>query len=393
MADQKKVSQLPPASALTGAEQILASQAGASVRVALSDVTAKALSSNVNVNALAGLAGVADRLPYFTGAGALSLANLTAFARTLLDDTNAAAAQATLGLVPTVSTMDSTLGRLLRVGDFGVGQLQLETAADANAVAATGLTRLTSSSLNAPSGVTVGVLLNAQQTASVGQQMVIAPSGVYIRSQTAAATYTAWAGPLQVSSASLSALAALTPAANQVVRYTSASAAVMQSFTTGAQALAALTYAADRIGYSTSASAAAVTALTAFGRSLIDDADAATARATLGVTPGAWTNVTLVSSWTVISGRRAAYRAFLDMVQVEIGIQSGTATDGTTLFTLPTGFRPAFAVAIVAASGASTAIGTAIPLPSVVISPDGTAKCYNCTNNPGINFSAILSTV
>jgi hypothetical protein len=47
-------------------------------------------------------------------------------------------------------------------------------------------------------------------------------------------------------------------------------------------AIDGLTPAADRIAYYTSGSAAALTPLTSFGRSLIDDADAATARATLG---------------------------------------------------------------------------------------------------------------
>ena len=48
-------------------------------------------------------------------------------------------------------------------------------------------------------------------------------------------------------------------------------------------AINGLTPAADRIAYYTSASAGAMTALTAFGRSLIDDADATAARTTLGL--------------------------------------------------------------------------------------------------------------
>lgn len=49
------------------------------------------------------------------------------------------------------------------------------------------------------------------------------------------------------------------------------------------QSFVALTFAADRIAYATSATAMAVTPLTSFGRSLIDDADAAAARTTLGL--------------------------------------------------------------------------------------------------------------
>lgn len=51
-----------------------------------------------NLTAMAGLAGAADKLPYFTGSGALSLAALTTAARTLLAATDQAGQQTAMGL-------------------------------------------------------------------------------------------------------------------------------------------------------------------------------------------------------------------------------------------------------------------------------------------------------
>ncbi|NRP74010.1 hypothetical protein ILFOPFJJ_04931 [Ensifer psoraleae] len=63
----------------------------------------------------------------------------------------------------------------------------------------------------------------------------------------------------------------------------------VQAFDAGLQSIAGLTTAADRMIYTTAADTYAVAPLTAFARTLLDDADAATARSTLGLAIG--TNV------------------------------------------------------------------------------------------------------
>jgi Protein of unknown function (DUF2793) len=61
---------------------------------------------HANLTAVAGLSLVADRLPYANGTGTLALATFTSAGRALIDDTDAAAQRATLGL-GTVATQNT----------------------------------------------------------------------------------------------------------------------------------------------------------------------------------------------------------------------------------------------------------------------------------------------
>jgi hypothetical protein len=102
-----------------------------------------------------------------------------------------------------------------------------------------------------------------------------------------------------------------------------------------------------------------------------------------GIIPTVWTVLTLSASWTHQAGQSVSYRKVGDMVQLRGRMDGGLSN--TTVFTLPTGYRPPFDVVLAIAGVASGAWGAA----SALLGATGALSIL--TVNTSVAFTAAYS--
>lgn len=220
---------------------------------------------DATLTALAALTTAADKMIYSTGSDAFAVTALTAFARTILDDADASTARTTLGAAPIVSP-GFTGTPTAPTATAGTNTTQLATTA----FVLTAIANLVDSS---PAALDT---LN-ELAAALGDDPNFAT------------TMATALGNKQPLDATLTAIAALTTAANQMI-------------------------------YSTGADTFALATLSAFARTLLDDADAATARTTLGAAPSASPTFTgIPAAPTPAAGTNTTQLATTAFVQAAVG--------------------------------------------------------------------------
>ena len=222
--------------------------------------------ADATLTALAGLTTAADKIPYFTGTDTASVATLTSFSRTLLDDVDAATARQTLG----AQASDATLTALAGVST-AADKIPYFTGTDTASVAT--LTSFSRTLLDDVDAAAARQTLGAQAsdatlTALAGVSTAADKIPYFTGTDTASvATLTSFARTLLAATDQLSARQVLSA----------------QTWDPTLTALAGVATGADKIPYFTGTDTASVTTLTALARNLIDSEDATDACYSLGV--------------------------------------------------------------------------------------------------------------
>jgi len=284
-------------------------ESGADARASLGLVIGTDVqAADAELSAIAGLTSAANKLPYFTGSGTADVADFTAAARDLLDDADASAMRTTLGLAIGSDVQAYNAG-LADIAGLAVTDGNIIVGDGANWVAESGGTARASLGLAIGSDVQAFSQVLADLAALSGNNKVFATngSGAEILLDFSTAVDLGGGSPSDTVIVSQAAVKAYIDAIDingdlgdlDDVTITDLASGELLAWNGSAWvnrtiaevdaelgALAGLTSAADALPYFTGSGTADVTTLSAFGRTLIDDADASAARTTLGVVIG-----------------------------------------------------------------------------------------------------------
>lgn len=260
--------------------------------------------SDAELTAIAGLTSAADRLPYFTGLGTASLATFTSFARTFIDDANASDALSTLGVSAFIKTLLDDADASTARGTLGLGTIAIQNS---NNVTITG------GSVTGITDITIADGGTGASTASAARDNLGVQIGVNV----------------QAYDAELAAIASTTSAANA-------------------------------LPYFTGSGTATTTTLSSFARTLIDDADAETARATLGIS-ATGTGTIYTPTVTGVSNVASVSVAVCHYIHVgDIVVVGGDVTIDPTSAAVETIIRISLPISVASLASVNGANGTCV---------------------------------
>ncbi|MBS0353031.1 MAG: hypothetical protein JSR83_03890 [Proteobacteria bacterium] len=250
---------------------------------ALLDAASDRLGSQTLIG-LAALVTAANQMIYSTGPGTFALNPLTAFIRGLLDDPDAATARGTLGLGSVATLASSTDGTMAANSDGNIPTEKAIRTYVSGVIAAQDVMvfkGVVSAAANpnypaADCGHTYRISAAGKIGGAAGLNVEVGDILLCLTDGTATGTQAAVGANWNIIQANLDG-ALLTTALGVTV----------QAYNANLAAIAALASAADKLPYATGANTWSLTALTAFARTLLAAADAATALTTLGAAPAA----------------------------------------------------------------------------------------------------------
>lgn len=256
---------------------------------------------DATLTALAALTTAADKLIYTTGSDTFSTTDFTSAARSLLDDASTSAMRTTLGLAigTDVQAYDADLAAIAALSAPVADRILFyDQSAGGYAHLSMGTNiSISGTTLNVSSGTaTLGDGDYGDITASGGGTVLTIDNDAvtYAKIQNVSATdkilgrSSVGAGDIE-EIACTAAGRALLDDADAAAQRTTLGLVIgtnVQAYDAELAAIAGLTSAADRLPYFTGSGTAALATFTAAGRALVDDADASAQRTTLGLAIG-----------------------------------------------------------------------------------------------------------